>query len=104
MLLYNVTISLDPKVEEDWILWMQETHIPQVLETKCFYKCIFSKIRGKEAGECTFSILYKAKSEKAYNEYQELFAKKLQDDHSSRFAGHFNAFRTLMDIKNEFEE
>ena len=33
MILYNVTVNIDTDVEEDWIEWMKETHIPEVMKT-----------------------------------------------------------------------
>jgi len=42
--LYNVTVSLDPNIESDWLLWMQANHIPDVLKTQCFTQCVLSKV------------------------------------------------------------
>ena len=36
MILYNVTISIDTSVEEDWLQWMKEIHIPDVMNTGLF--------------------------------------------------------------------
>jgi len=50
-MLYNVTVSIDPAIETDWVHWMQNVHIPAVLKTNCFTKCVLSKVHGNEAGE-----------------------------------------------------
>jgi hypothetical protein len=68
-MLYNVTVSIDPAIEFDWVCWMQECHIPEVLKTKCFEKCVLSKVHGNEAEECTFSVLYWALSKEDYERY-----------------------------------
>ncbi len=36
MILYNVTISIDPEVHQEWLAWMKEVHIPDVLKTGMF--------------------------------------------------------------------
>jgi len=30
MILYNVTVSIDPEIAEEWLTWMREVHIPDV--------------------------------------------------------------------------
>ena len=36
MLLYNVTITVDLDVHDDWVQWMRDTHIPDVMSTGMF--------------------------------------------------------------------
>ena len=36
MILYNVTIKVDHDIHDEWMEWMKQTHIPQVLETGLF--------------------------------------------------------------------
>ncbi|MCF8268940.1 MAG: DUF4286 family protein [Crocinitomicaceae bacterium] len=100
-MLYNVTVSIDPSIESDWVLWMQESHIPEVLQTKCFHKCVLSKVHGNEAGECTFSVLYWALNKEDYERYHLVHAPRLQAEHSARYEGKFVAFRTTMDLISE---
>ena len=101
MMLYNVSVSIDPSIESDWVCWMQECHIPEVLQTKCFSKCVLSKVHGNEAEECTFSVLYWALSKEDYERYLLVHAPRLQVDHSARYEGKFVAFRTTMDLISE---
>jgi hypothetical protein len=100
-MLYNVTVSIDPAIEFDWVCWMQECHIPEVLKTKCFEKCVLSKVHGNEAEECTFSVLYWALSKEDYEGYLLNHAPRLQVEHSARYEGKFVAFRTTMDLISE---
>ena len=36
MIIYNVTVSIDQSIHEDWLQWMKEIHIPEVMETGFF--------------------------------------------------------------------
>jgi hypothetical protein len=36
MILYNVTVSIDESVEKEWLQWMKEVHIPDVMNTGLF--------------------------------------------------------------------
>ena len=98
MVLYNVTVSLEPNIEQDWIQWMKSIHIPDVLKTGNFIRCIFSKIQGMEAGEITYSILYFAHSQIELATYLEEFAPALQHEHSFRYKDKFVAFRTILQV------
>jgi len=38
MILYNVTVSLDPSIHADWLEWMRNVHIRLVrMDEKCSY-------------------------------------------------------------------
>ena len=57
MILYNVTVSIDPEISEDWLNWMRSKHIPDVMATNCFLESRISKIHGEEEGGVT-SVSY----------------------------------------------
>ena len=33
MIIYNVTVGVDKSIEADWLAWMKEVHIPDVIKT-----------------------------------------------------------------------
>ena len=103
MILYNVTVSIDQSVHQDWLQWMRETHIPEVLATGCFLESRLSRIQGEEEGGVTFSVMYLAPSQEKYDEYQQVYAPKLQADHTQRYIGKFAAFRTVLQVVEEFK-
>lgn len=98
MFLYNVTVSLDPQAEQEWIKWMREIHILDVLATNCFIECKLSRVHGEEEQGVTYSIMYLLPSEEKYKEYQANFAPALQREHAEKFNGRFAAFRTTLTV------
>jgi hypothetical protein len=103
MILYNVTVSIDRQVEQEWLEWMRKVHIPEVMETGCFQECRISRIQGEEDGGSAYSFLYLAPSAEKMDEYQLRFAPKLQQDHAMRYQGKFAAFRTMLTVIEEFK-
>jgi hypothetical protein len=103
MLLYNVTVCIDSNIYEDWIEWMKNTHIPEVLKTSCFSEARLSRVNGEEEGGFTFSIMYFASSQELYDRYQKEFAPALQKKHLEKFSGKFAAFRTVLNVIEEFK-
>ena len=60
MYIYNVTVSVDPAVAEEWLAWMRETHIPEVLATGLFTGHSLLRVLTTDAEEgITYSVQYK---------------------------------------------
>lgn len=101
MILYNVTVSLDAGIEQDWLSWMKETQIPDVMATGLFKETKMCRILSGEEGEISYSIQYLCESEEKYDEYLSKHALRLQRDHQERYHGKFAAFRTLLKVVHQ---
>ena len=99
MIVYNVTVSLEPSIHKDWIKWMKEVHIPDVMNTGLFNSNRICRVL--ENDEITYAIQYTCENENKLNEYQKRYADKLQAEHTNRYKGKFGAFRTLLEIVHE---
>ena len=98
MILYNVTVNIDPEVNEDWLDWMKKTHIPDVLNTGLFIDNRFLRVLNTEEGEgFTYSIQYLLESMEHYETYKAQYAPALQASHNERYQNRFVAFRTLLE-------
>ncbi|HRP52836.1 MAG TPA: DUF4286 family protein [Fluviicola sp.] len=102
-IIYNVTVSIDPLIEMDWVQWMRETHIPDVMKTGCFLECRMSKMHEQEDGACTYAMTYVAYSQQHIETYQTQHAARLQVDHKNRFEGRFAAFRSTLQVIQHFQ-
>jgi hypothetical protein len=103
MVLYNVTVSIDPSVKEEWLVWMRTVHIPDVMQTGCFIESRISRVHGEEEGGETFAITYLSPSHDHLDKYQKEFAPQLQIEHKAKFEGKFAAFRTILSVVEEFK-
>jgi hypothetical protein len=99
MIQYNVTVIIEPDVHDEWLKWMKESHIPDVLETGCFIENKIARLLSPIDGNLTYSIQYTCASMTEFENYQNNFAPALQKDHTSRFEGKFVAFRTVLQIE-----
>ena len=104
MIVYNVTVSIDENVGDEWLQWMRETHIPDVMATGHFKESRLCRVHGEEEGGVTYAITYVAFSEDALNQYQDEHAPQLQAEHNEKFAGKYAAFRTLLSVIDEFKK
>ncbi|MCX6190145.1 MAG: DUF4286 family protein [Bacteroidetes bacterium] len=100
MIVYNVTINVHDEVCDDWLKWMKETHLPQVMATDMFEKYTLFKLltRQEEEEGSTFVIQYACSTMEKYDHYMKEFAPALREETNKKFAGKFFAFRSLMEL------
>jgi hypothetical protein len=97
MILYNVTVKVDFEIHDEWIKWMKEVHIPEVLATGYFVENKVYRLMEEISNDgITYAIQYTCKNMSDYITYQEKHAPALQKDHYDRYKDKFVAFRTLL--------
>ena len=62
MILYNITVNIDHDIHQEWLFWMKDVHIPDVLSTGLFIENKIAKIHAEEDGGLSYSIQYLLKS------------------------------------------
>jgi len=99
MIIYNVTINLDHSIHQEWLKWMKEKHLNDVMKTGMFTSYKFLKLLTKQSDEEgeTYAIQYFAENLEKYNQYQSEFAPALQKEGRDLFGDKFHAFRTLLE-------
>lgn len=101
MILYNVTINIDNEVHDQWLKWMKEVHIPDVMKTGHFIENKICKILAESEGGVSYSIQYLCENMERLEQYQKEDAARLQQDHINRYNGKFAAFRTLLEVVHQ---
>lgn len=102
MIIYNVTVIIDDSVHDEWLQWIKEVHIPDVMNTgKFINNKICRVLEAEEEGGKTYAIQYTAKNREEYDDYQANFAPALQVEHTKKYEGKFGAFRTILQVVHE---
>ncbi len=102
MIIYNVTVNIEESIHEEWLNWIKN-HIPKVLSTGHFSEAKLTRVLvEEEMGGVTYSIQYRAKSREALNNYYQVNADKLKSDGLLKFGDKMLAFRTELEIIDEF--
>ena len=70
MILYSVTVNIDPAIHDEWLSWMKEVHVPEVLATGCFSSNKILKLLDPPQDGITYSFQYIAPSMEKLKEYQ----------------------------------
>ena len=101
MIIYNVTINVQEDIHDEWIKWMKEEHIKDMLETKKFQKALMTKVMVQEPmGGITYSVQYTTESKEMLERYYSENAEEMRSK-SKLFEGKFVAFRTELEVISE---
>ncbi|ARV11660.1 DUF4286 family protein [Gilvibacter sp. SZ-19] len=101
MIIYNVTINIDESIQQQWLHWMREEHIPEMLATGKFTKALMTRVMvEEEMGGITYSVQYTADSAETLKRYYTEDAERMRAQ-SKPFEGKFVAFRTELEIVSE---
>ena len=99
MILYNVTIKVHNNIHNEWLQWLKEEHVIDIMQTKCFAD--FKILRLLEVDETegpTYAVQYFAESKALYNLYIEKFATEMRNRSFAKWGDKFIAFRSVMQI------
>ncbi|MEM9143118.1 MAG: DUF4286 family protein [Bacteroidota bacterium] len=103
MYIYNVTTHIDDIEHDSWLKWMQEIHIPDVLATGKFLNAKMSKVLVQEdEGGSTYSVQFTTVDRETLEKYYKEDAPRLRKDAHRLFPNKFIAFRTELEIIQEY--
>ena len=98
-IIYNVTIMVDHAISSQWLQWLLEEHIPDVLSTSCFTGHRVLRLREVEEAEGpTYAIQYNCPTWDDYNRYINEHASEMRNRSVQKWGDRFIAFRTVMEV------
>jgi hypothetical protein len=99
MYIYNVTIKVAHAIAVEWLRWLQQEHIPDMIATGCFDKATILKlVENTDEEGVTYAVQYQALERADYDLYVAEFAPKMRQKGLDKWGENFIAFRTLMEI------
>lgn len=97
MIIYSVTIQPEWSIHDDWKKWMLDTHLPEMMDTKCFEKFHFCRLlEMDESYGPTYTVQYFARTRADYQRYIDEFSSALRQKGIDLWGDKMLAFRTLM--------
>lgn len=97
MIVYAVTSEVEAGTAREWLAWMRETHVPEVLATGCFTGGRIAQLLDPPppAGFVTFVLEYEAPTEALLTRYLAQHAPALRQSHTARYGASVRATRTV---------
>lgn len=101
MFIYNVTSKVSHDIEAEWLKWMKESHIPELISTKLFADFrILRLLDTDESDGITYAVQYFCLARSSYDTYIAEFAPKMRSKSQEKWGDRVFAFRTLMEVIN----
>jgi hypothetical protein len=99
MLIYNVTIKVAWPIHDAWLPWMQQQHIPHVMNTACFTESRLVRLLDvDEEDGPTYAAQYHAASRADYDRYINEFAPTMRKHVVDNWGEQLVLFRSLMEV------
>ena len=97
--MYNVTLSVEEEILEEWLEWMKSEHLPEVMATGKFVSNAMYRIFNHEASDKSnnYSVQYLANTMHDYDDYVKNYGPALRQKTIERFGDKVLAFRTLLE-------
>lgn len=102
-IVYNVTVNVSDEIHDEWVDWMRDVHIPEVLGTGMFVSARFMRVHALEQGGKTYATAYTAESMERYERYLKEFSPALRAKTEAAFGDHVHAFRTMLEVLASYE-
>ena len=99
MLIFNTTYKVSSKVNDSWINWTKENHIPFMLNTGSFTMAQISKIIGSEDEEGTsYSVQFHIADMNTLMIWHKNNASAFQNSFAAVFGNEVSFFSTVLEL------
>lgn len=100
MIIYNVTVKIEAEAADEWVKWMKEEHMPELMKTGLFTDSRLCRLLEQDETEGrTYTAQYFCNTIEDYNSYIDNHAQHMRDKGFARFGNRFIAFRTVMEVE-----
>lgn len=97
MIIYNVTMAVDLAIHDEWIVWMANEHMPEVLATGKFVDVKMYRVLLEKEDSITYSVQYFVENLSQVQLYLAEHAHELQAKHQQKYADKVVSFRTVLE-------
>ena len=101
LFIYNVTSKVNHHIHHEWLEWMKDVHIPEVLATGMFTHHRILRLKDvDESDGVTYAIQYFCSTMSHYERYIEMYSVLMRNAVLEKWNGEVVSFRTLMEVIN----
>ena len=98
MIIYNITINISHEAEKEWLHYMKQTQIPEILATNLTMECrLFRLLTEIENEGSTYTNQFTFRTMEDFLAFQTHYQADLVERHHKRFNGQYVSFRTLLE-------
>lgn len=96
-IIYSVTVKPDRDIEDQYVAWLKDEHMAEVVSTGCFDSFRFYKVMTEDERDgASYNIQYLTTEMSRYFDYINDHAPIMRAKGKEKFGEKFHAFRTLL--------
>ncbi|MBA2500954.1 MAG: DUF4286 family protein [Chitinophagaceae bacterium] len=100
-IIYNITMQVEKQLLDEWLIWIQQEHIPAMMGTGCFIKHQLLKLMSSpENDDPTFAIQYFASTIFKFNQFESQYLDQLLKKISEKWNTGIVFYTTNLEIVN----
>ena len=88
---------MDASISDEWLKWMKDVHIPDVMESGIFISVNINKVLNEVDNQLSYAIQYSCNNINDLHRYEVNFAPSLRKEHSLRYKDKVVCFRTILE-------
>ena len=99
MFVYNITFNVEPPIESEWLKWMKNEHILDILGTQHFTEHRLLRLINEhpDASGTTYAVQFTATNIAHVQQYLSNQGTILQDELRAKFGEKVLSFTTLLE-------
>jgi hypothetical protein len=98
-IIYNVTTKVDQSIASEWLQWLKEEHINDMIGTGCFTHAVILQMTEVDETEGpTYAVQYHAESKALYNHYINEYSSEMREKSHKRWGDKIISFRSVLKI------
>jgi hypothetical protein len=98
MIVFNITVNISYAAEKEWLSYMKQTHIPEIMATGLPLDVKLLKLLTEiENDGSTYTSQISFRTMEDFLAYQTDHQANIQDKHHRIFNGQYVSFRTLLE-------
>ena len=97
MILYNVTTKVDWSIHNEWLQWMKEINIPDILDINFFDFKMFRLLLIDDTDGPTYAVQYFTESIDQYNSFVKTQLDDQSQKETNKWGNNVISFNTVME-------
>ena len=97
MIIYNVTTIIEESIHNEYISFMQQKHMPEVMATGKFTSCNLLRLTEPENEGITYCAQYITDNYENLEDYRNNYSPKFQEEIQQKFQNKLVAFRSVLE-------
>ena len=98
MIIYNVTTIIEESIQTEYLSFMQNEHMNEVMATGKFTGCNLFLLTEPENEGITYCAQYITNDVKKLEDYRKNDSPRLQSHFQEKFSGKYVAFRSVLHL------